>query len=265
MPDPVPQANPLSLTREEHRYLRGLVRRTALPWVGAAALAGVAGGLVLASHTGTSEPPADEIPIAAAPGAAPEAADALPEGPDDAAPTALEARLEAARAELEKRLAGMRGEIDGVESRLATRLEKRWKQTSPAPGVDPAFVERVAQLEGRVDRLAELEGRVDRIAQRAAPTGAVPATGSDLGGVLERLFNIEARMEKQDAGIQTFQADLLDRVYNIEASRDERVRAAVESEHRLIERLENLEGRFFNLEKNVASRTRGGSAPAAPR
>jgi hypothetical protein len=237
----------LDVAPEEEAYLRRAFRRFALPYMAITALLALAiyGWLIARAET---DPPA---PIA---------------GVDASVADQLRTEVLALRTQFSEVLDRLNaiGEEAGGAARRVSALEKRVERGTR--GDDELRLRDIAALAERLDaatqRIAAVEKRDSQ-----APDGTVAGASGDvdatLASVAERVYNVEARQEDEEAQLRTFQKNLLDRVHNLEASRDRSDQQGVDLERSMLERLENLEARFHELERTGMANGVEGPPPAA--
>jgi hypothetical protein len=211
-----------SLTPDEEKFFVRFLRRRALPIsVAVSALAGGLSAIVLSCSL--------------APTAAPLRDDAFdaPEGHALAAPLADEQ----ARAEL----ASLRKQIEALGER-------------PAPADAPAGAqgesdEELAELRRAQDALRrELQTLATSVTelQRRVQTGAVPAAAdssapADLDPVRKRLFNVEARQDREEASRLEWAGNVEQRMRNLELGRRTRESEEQAAIQAILDRLHALE------------------------
>lgn len=211
-----------SLTPDEERFFVRFLRRRALPW--SAAVGVLAGGLTAGVLT---------CSLAADP-TAPSAFDAEQalEVPGLSAPLADEQ----ARAQL----AALRKEFEGLRAR----------PTSAAPDAAPALDDvRVAELRRSVDgmkrELQTIATSVTELQRRtsgnSAPAAADGASASEVEPLRARVFNVEARQEREEAARLEWAGNVEQRVRNLEAARRTRGTDEEAALQGLLDRLDALE------------------------
>ena len=249
MPDLREEA--LVVDEQEEAYLRRAFHRFARPYAAGAALL-LAGVWWLG---GDAEAPE------AMPGAA-----ATPQA--ESPPVARADHGEAERRAAEQR-AALGREIDALRQQIA-RLEQareealRKAPTAPASDVSfhtsqewQALAARVNAITTRVQTLETSPVQPTRV-ERVVRTGAAPGDGS-LDSLMDRVYNIEVRQEKEEAAIKATQKSLLDRVYALETRREEALAERVALDQSMMQRVKNVEDRLYAAEQRQSD-----SQPAAP-
>ena len=233
----------LDVAPEEEAYLRRAFRRFALPYLVITAL------LALAIHGWLVA--RDDV-------AAPAPVPAVDSSVADQLRTEVLA-LRTQFAEVLDRLNAVGEEADGAARRVSA-LEKRVERATR--GDDEIRLRDLAVLSQRLDetseRIVALETREPAV-QGASVAGVPDDVDASLAGVAERIYNVEARQEDEEAELRTFQKNLLDRVHNLEANRDRTDEQGVTLEKSMLERLDNIEERFYELERAVMAG--GGQRP----
>jgi hypothetical protein len=242
---PEVQEQGLVIDADEEAYLRGAFRRFAKPYVGGM-LALVAALWFLALDGGA--PPS------------PDTSDAAGRAGED-------------RQALQAEIAKLRAELDSV--RALARDAKRVASTRPAPapappaaqgkGADldstPEWKALVARLNAMTTRVKTLETRPAERVERVVTRGAAPAPADGTAqSLLERMYNIEMRQEKEEQEFRQTQKAMLDRVYAIETQRDAAVAERRSLDQSVLARMQNIEDRFYAMEERAAE-----PVPASPR
>lgn len=226
-----PQEGGFAITPEEDRFLRAYFHRHAgryLLALGALALA------IVCTVWITVRP--DDDGAAALAGAEAEAESQSQE-------------IEAVRAENQT----LRAEVEELGGRLEA-LDAAARQV--------ASVEK--RLAGALRRLDRVESRVEQgsAASNAAPPDAAGAW--DASSILERLYNLEVRQEREEQSRTTFEKSLLARMHELEQRESGVANATASTQQGLLERLDSLEQRAYRLEQHSGLEQQTGSAPAAP-
>jgi chromosome segregation ATPase len=237
----------LDVAPEEEAYLRRAFRRFALPYVAISVLLALAiyGWVIARDEAG---PPA------------------LVPAVDTSIADELRTEVLALRAQLAQVLDRLNavGEEAGGAARRVSELEKRVERATR--GNDELRLRDLAALSQRLDeatqRIAAVEARESEV-DGASVAGASDDVDATLAGVAERVYNVEARQEEEEAQLRAFQTNLLDRVHNLETSRDRSGQQGVDLEKSMLERLDNLEGRFHELERTVMANGPERPPPAA--
>jgi len=225
----------LDVAPEEEAYLRRAFRRFALPYMAVTALLALTIYAWLLARAEV-EPAA---PIAAV---------------DASVAEQLRTEILALRTQFSEVLDRLNaiGEEAGGAARRVSALEKRVERVTR--GDDELRLRDIAALSERLDaatqRIAAIEKRDSRD-HGGTLAGASAELDATLASVAERIYNVEARQEDEEAQLRTFQKNLLDRVHKLEASRDRSDQPGVDPERSMLERLDDLEARFRELERTV--------------
>lgn len=238
---PEVQDDRLVIDANEEKYLRSVFRRFALPYV--IGIVVLVLGLWLLSTLGEPRPAGAGTTM------------------DGAELVSLRAELDELRAQLERVDANARQATRAAEAAAERSARPSAPATTPALGDTPEWRSLLARLDrvgGRIDGLeARPPQKIERVERVVSQPIAAP--GDEVTrDLLERMYNIEARQEQQEAGIHEGQKSLLDRVFAIEKSRDAAVVERTALEKSILERMQNVEDRFYALEQS-----RRASTPAA--
>ncbi len=229
-------AEELVIDAREEAYLRGAFRRFAWPYF--------AGMLALVAALWFLAP--DKAPA-----------------PSAASPSEHSAALQAEIAKLSAELESVH-ELAREARRVASTRASPAAAPEPAPPRSfdsaPEWRALVARLNAMTTRVKTLEtrpsGRVERIVMHAeTPALADGATNT----LLERIFNIEQRQEREEQQFRETQKSMLDRVYAIESRRDATMVERTALDQSVLSRMKNLEDRFYAMERRESE-----SQPAAP-
>jgi hypothetical protein len=140
----------------------------------------------------------------------------------------------------------IRAELERVAAELAAQQSRRGNQK--AKDVLRRAEQLAKELEAAIQRLTALEAKVEISPPPAAPAAQPASVPSDLGGVRERLYNLESRQDRLESAQTHDTRGLLDRVGNLERFRHELEPRRDEAEARILDRLYAIEERLSNLE-----------------
>jgi len=221
----------LVVNADEEAYLRGAFRRFAAPYL-VSMIVLVAALWIFGS---TRSPTA--VPV------------------QDADVASLRAELEALSEKVEHAV---------LEAQQATELARSVPAPEAGRGTSPSDSPEWKALKKRLDhvgtKIKQLEARPpERIERVVAQAGAAPADDVTKS-LLERMYNIELRQEKEEKKFRGVQKSLQDRVQAIEARGSDAVAKSTTLEQSVLARLQNIENRFDNIE-----RSQPGSLPSSPR
>lgn len=137
-----------------------------------------------------------------------------------------------------------------------TQLMERVAALGAAPGSAPA-------LDRLEERMASALTRLERVESHAAASAA-SGPSVELGAVLDRVYNLEARQDRGEKSRETFEKSVLNRLYAVESQRDSLAEASTSTQQSILERIGALEARAHGLERSLTGEGSARLAPAAP-
>jgi hypothetical protein len=242
---PEVQEQGLVIDADEEAYLRGEFRRFARPYI-AGMLALVTALWFLALNDG--------------PAASPETNGSASSAGEDS--QALQTELAKLQAEL-ARVRDLARDAKQVASArpTPTHAPPAARDGHPDLHSSPEWKALVARLNAMTTRVKTLETRPTERVERVVTRDASPAPADGTAqSLLERMYNIETRQEKEEQEFRQTQKSMLDRIYAIETQRDAAVAERRSLDQSVLSRMQNIEDRFYAMEQREAE-----SVPASPK